>query len=598
MVKHSIALFTLFLLLAPFAEIHSIFDGFLWGPYYFVLSVGSVIALIVSLFLLFRKKSLHCNINKTEAFLLLSLLYIGIRLLFTPYFEAYIHDYAILMVAVLIVFVFKRVFFIPENHRLIQAFILLFLSTGIIEAAVGLWQLKGVYFNQFSSLTIAGTFQNPGIYANYLSISGLFAWGIFLFTKTHFKSDQWIKYFALVTIFLTCIVLPFAEARTAWLAFITGMAFLTWPLLRPKISTMLTSGRSKVIAISSLGLILVSALFFLYQFKEESAKGRLVIYKVSLNMIRQKPLFGYGLGRFPAEYTGFQAEYLKANPDGEEAILADNVTTGFNEFLQTTVELGILGLLLFIGLIIMIFRSKSKPEWKYLSYSAKGALLGVIVTCLFSYPLRVLPLATMIVFLIALVMAANADEGFDFVIGRWVCRPVALILISGILIALFNTLNDYNARRQWKQALEFATIKDFKKALPFYQNAYPILKDDGYFLYNYGTELIEIDPLKGVIVLEEAKNYISDNDLMVYLGNGYLALKNYEKAEECYLLSSNMVPCKFYPRYQLFKLYCETNQPDKSRVAAQTIEKMKVKIPSKTVSTIKEEVHQWLLKNE
>ncbi len=598
MAKSSIALFALLLLLTPFSEISSIFDGFVWGPYYFVLSIGSVIAFLVSLFLFFRKKPLVCNINNTEAILLISLLYIGIRLLFTPYFEAYMHQYAILVVAVLVVFVFKRVFFMPENRRIIQAFILLLLSTGIVEGALGLWQLKGVYFNQLSSLTIAGTFQNRGIYANYLTIAGLFAWGIFLFAKPTFKSNTWIRYFALGAISLTILVLPFTEARTAWLAFSAGMAFLTWPLIRLKISALLTSRRSRIISFAALGLILVSALFFLFQFKEESAKGRLLIYKVSLNMIQPKPLFGYGFGRFSAEYNNFQAEYFKDNPTNEEALLADNVTTGFNEFLQTTVELGFAGLLLLIGLLLIIFGSKSKSEYAYLSYSAKGALIGTFVCSLFSYPLRVLPLAILVVFLLSIVNATDTEEGFDFVIGKWVFRPFFLILLCGVSVDFYAVRKDYQARIQWQNAMNFANKKEYSNALPCYQKAYTGLKHDGYFMYNYGSELLENDVVKGVKILEEAKNYLNDNDLNVYLGNGYFALKNYEKAEECYLLSSNMVPCKFYPRYQLFKLYCETYHFDKSKVVAQTIEKMNVKIPSKTVSTIKKEVHQWLLKNE
>lgn len=72
------------------------------------------------------------------------------------------------------------------------------------------------------------------------------------------------------------------------------------------------------------------------------------------------------------------------------------------------------------------------------------------------------------------------------------------------------------------------------------------------------------------------------------------SLKITKKAEEYYQLSSLMVPCKFYPRYRLFKLYKEMGDTTKANAIAIKIANLPIKIPSETVSIIKEEIEAWL----
>jgi len=355
--------------------------------------------------------------------------------------------------------------------------------------------------------------------------------------------------------------------------------------------------KKKVISFCILLTIATTACIFVYQYKIQSAKGRLLIYEISLDMIKEKAVFGHGFCRFTAEYNTYQAAYFKTYPGNNKAMLADNVKSGFNEFIQIAVEVGITGLLLFVGFIVLVFRSKPKPEWEYLVLPAKGALLAVLVCCLFSYPLRILPIAVTIVFLLAIIMAANADTGYKIRIGRWIYKPLALIATMTALLICYLQWKDLNARKQWKHAIDCTQVQDYKKALPYYHNAYKVLNYDGFFLYNYGSELLDIDTLEGVKILEEATHYLSDNDLYVYLGDGYRKLKNYTKAEECYQLSSWMVPCKFFPRYQLFKLYEEMGKNEDASIIAMEIADMPIKIQSKTVTLIKKEIRNWLKNN-
>jgi len=464
----------------------------------------------------------------------------------------------------------------------------------IFEVVLGFLQLGRQYSKNQDLFKITGTFDNSGIYANYLSIICVFALGLCLHVDLNMKKLRYLSFF---TFFIIIVILPFTQARTSWLAVLIGIITVSWPKIKTIsiIKLMIANAKNKLLTFSFLFAVVFFIFYHLYQYKVQSAKGRLLIYGVSLNMIMDKPVFGHGFNRFLAEYNIYQAEYFKNHSHTINAVLADNVRSGFNEFIQVTVELGLAGLLLFIGFIVLLFYTKSKSEWEFIVIPAKGALSAVLICCLFSYPLRVLPIAGCIVFILSIIMASNVDRGYNIRIGRQYYIPLALISTIIAILVCYIQWSDYNARKQWKQAIDYTQLNDFEKALPYYQKSYKILNYDGFFLYNYGAELIEINPVEGVRILEEATNYLSDNDLYCYLGDGYRALKKYNKAEFNYQLSSLMVPCKFYPRYQLFKLYCETNQYCKARYIAQSIASMEVKVPSLIVLEIKSEIEEWLI---
>lgn len=590
-------IFVASILILPFFVLSNIFDGHIWGPFYFVVFTGSLLVMALSFCLYINKKQLFININTPELLMLFAFLYVFVNTISNKYGVGYVSNLYLLAILILSIITTKSLLFSKGNYWQVLFIVSIIILIATVEGVWGLLQIGKLYSKNQSLFKIAGTFNNSGVYANYLSIICVFALGLFLHVKNNMK---WLRYLSLLAICIIFVVLPFTEARTSWLAVIAGSVAVSWRLIKSKpiIIFLFGNAKRKVLTFSVL-LIGVFILFaLLYQYKAQSARGRLLIYEVSLNMIKEKPIFGHGFGRFLAEYNTYQADYFKNHPHSDKAMLADNVKTGFNEFIQVTVELGLTGLVLFIGLIVLLFRSKPNPEWEFLALSSKGALSAALVCCLFSYPLRILPIAVTIVFLLAIIIATCTDIGYNLKIGRRIYKPLSLIATIIALFVCYLQWKDFDARKQWKQAIDYTQLHDFEKAFPYYQMAYKTLNYDGFFLYNYGSELLDIDTLKGIKILEEATYYLSDNDLYVYLGDGYRALKNYDKAEYNYHLSSFMVPCKFYPKYQLFKLYCETNQYLKARNIAQSITKMKVKVPSLTVFEIKSEVDEWLIKQK
>lgn len=103
-------------------------------------------------------------------------------------------------------------------------------------------------------------------------------------------------------------------------------------------------GLASIIMVAAIGCVL-------FYWKQDSAMGRMLAWKVSDSMVAEAPVWGMGAGSFQAHYMTYQAEFFKANPDSRHTQVAGNVFHPFNEFLLLLIEFGLFGLLL-SGLIL------------------------------------------------------------------------------------------------------------------------------------------------------------------------------------------------------------------------------------------------------
>jgi hypothetical protein len=85
--------------------------------------------------------------------------------------------------------------------------------------------------------------------------------------------------------------------------------------------------------------------------------------------------------------------------------------------------------------------------------------------------------------------------------------------------------------------------------------------------------------------------------LQMLLADNYKNLNRAEEAENHLLLSSGMCPNRFMPLYQLVLLYNETGRNKEALALARLIDK-EVKIPSVTVTAIKDEMQKLIDRQE
>jgi O-antigen ligase len=107
---------------------------------------------------------------------------------------------------------------------------------------------------------------------------------------------------------------------------------------------------------------------------QTSMGQRYMFWRYSLKLIAEKPLFGHGTGSFAKEY--------------ERIALTETMKTKnpHNEFLMVGVQLGVVGLLVYLGFLAsQYYLSKKLPYQE--KYVAQGLLLTLIITSLFNTPI-------------------------------------------------------------------------------------------------------------------------------------------------------------------------------------------------------------------
>ncbi len=114
------------------------------------------------------------------------------------------------------------------------------------------------------------------------------------------------------------------------------------------LAKLFNSWAKKIIVSLTLIIIIIWGSYFIYNYKKDSADGRILIWKVTLQMIADNPIFGNGLNTFQSKYMHYQENYFKINKKSTFKYLADNNNYAFNEPLRLLSEQGLVGLSLIL----------------------------------------------------------------------------------------------------------------------------------------------------------------------------------------------------------------------------------------------------------
>lgn len=166
------------------------------------------------------------------------------------------------------------------------------------------------------------------------------------------------------------------------------------------------------------------------------------------------------------------------------------------------------------------------------------------------------------------------------------------LLILYFSFALYNHWKSYH---QWKQAQNFKAINRRVKAKNIYEDIYPMLKNDGQFLFEYGTLLFDFKEYqKCIVIMEEAKKKKSDLYIYTTLGMAYQRVENYKMAEKNYFYASKLIPHLIYPNYLLVKLYDESGYEKKASIIAKKVLNVESKISNPIGIEMKKEMQNYI----
>ncbi|MCC2600320.1 O-antigen ligase family protein [Sphingobacterium sp. FBM7-1] len=338
---------------------------------------------------------------------------------------------------------------------------------------------------------------------------------------------------------------------------------------------------------------LLTFIFILYQIKKDSANGRLLIWKCSINMVLEKPLLGYGTSGFKTRYMFYQAAYLKDKPESPYANLADDVTHPFNEYLDIIVKYGIIGFVAFLFLLALLMKSVRVgfKQKKYAFFST----LGVLIFGFFSYPFQYTTLIIIMTINLWICLSLYNPEPRIF-LSRLVAKPILSIgLAFAGLFLLYNTIGLMKNDREWGKiregSMKFSEVDD---VISKYENLLKRGFEKESFLFNYGARLNQSgDYRKSIQIFEKCTQHVDNSQIQTYMADNYLNLGNYVVAEEYAQNARYMRPSTFLPLYHLVIIYNETARYEEAQTLALHIIDKPMKIHNANSHLIKYKMKQY-----
>jgi len=300
-----------------------------------------------------------------------------------------------------------------------------------------------------------------------------------------------------------------------------------------------------------------------------------------------------GYGKYAAEYGNAQAAFfLKKDRPASQIMVADSPDYAFNEYVQITVELGIVGLIIFLLTIGSTLFFCNSPFSIFHS-----SFLAFLVFAVFSYPFSVLPLSIFFVVLLALLAPSSSKLSISFPLRL----QMGFLAICWSITAFgaYQILSKRDAYSKMSSLQMHYQINHSLETVDNYLELYPALRHEKVFLFELGQILSKSEQFAESNGIFEEYLRI-DSDPMIYncMGNNYKSLGAYSKAEKMYIRASQIVPNRHYPLYLLMKLYQETHQTDKAIAIAETLLNKPVKVPSTAIREMRDEARKLIIKYE
>ncbi len=489
--------------------------------------------------------------------------------------KIYITVLGLMIFVLFIVFTKNRKILTPLDKTKLLNYI--FVIT-VIQSIYGILQYFSLFKSNHFSFPITGSFENPTGFAAVLSIG--FPLGVFLLLTSTGK----IRKFYSFGLIIICLALFLSGSRSGILAVIVS----SFGLVKSHIAWIKSKVNNKNRIFLFIVLSLVFLLVVLYYTKQNSASSRLYIWKITSEIIKDKPILGHGYNSFRVAYMDYQAKFFISHPDSEYGHFADNIKHPFNEYLRFTVEFGLIGLIGLFIIAILWYKKVRKSEHpiKHLSISGVTAFLTF---SFFSYPLQYPPIWLLLALYLLFPFSIKAIYNNRLL---WITRPILLALCVCSIIFFSQKMI---AELKWKEISEKSLDGNTVQMLPKYERLKPTLNHNPYFLYNYGAELnVAGNYNKSIEILLECERKFNDYDLQMLLADNYYNINRVDTAIQKYIYAANMIPCRFSPLYQLFEIYRETKQTEKARELALYIVNKKVKIPSNTIRRIKSITNEYI----
>ena len=435
--------------------------------------------------------------------------------------------------------------------------------------------------NNFNAIRhIHGTFFNSGLLAGFGSLAIISLVNL-LCSNLKRKKFRYLKLIlCIIGLIIQIYIILRLNSRAALVASGSGMIVVFYLLFRPKL---------RILSVAIPILVLFGS--YLYQLRPESADGRLLVWLSSVEMVKDSPILGFGTGAFRQNYMNYQAQYLAITSYDSFNNLASDTNLAFNELLKILVEQGIVGGILFIGLLASVLGIKS-VEFKREVISLKALLCTMLVFGMFSYPSESILFQTMFFFIVAqLAGLADTQRAVVVKINK---RATTALCVLAVIVYIPIGISIFTYMKSCKKFDEIILCDavDRQTAVRL-QELYPQLSTTNEYLSYYGQVLNRLKEYKHAeLVLEQQGRCFPSSGQRIDLGIALHGQGRYHEADEKWIEASKMVPVLIKPHYLLAKSYFLQGKKQLGYQQAKIVLTKNPKVNTPEIYYMKEEIKQ------
>ena len=476
-----------------------------------------------------------------------------------------------------------------KNKKLFYSIIYIIFFTAFIVSLYTILQYYrwDPFLKEMTQLT--STIGQRNWISNYLAMIFPVVFSYFLLEQT--KKNKIIYFILLSILYVTLMI---CQSRGIWISISLTVILVIYIIIKFKFYEIFKRNR-KWLTLLLVTFLIITIIYSTdnplnksaitvpqramstFDESDPSINTRLLIWKTAIEMIKDRPIIGWGIGTFKMEYLNYQAEVLKDLP--WHLPYYANAHEAHNEYLQLLAEMGIFGFIAFLILFYFFYKKillalsheNASNREKAILLGMLMGISGFLIHCLFTFPLHVPALGMTFFGIMGLSVAyigtinikkrdeqkensTNSKNNAILVNRKYLLISVLALSIAAFCLLNFLVFKPYYAELLYFQGLRHTVDQEYDLALVKFDQAYRFNPYDGKNLHALGGTYYNLKNYeKAEELLVKAKHYLTDVNTFYNLGLVYSQIDLYIKAEEEYKQAVYLDP-KFTKGYHYLGL--------------------------------------------
>ena len=455
------------------------------------------------------------------------------------------------------------------------------IGVAIVHIIYVAMQYMGLVASGNAFFRITGSNENP-------TTTALFLTGCIPFIISRLRIEKRRVYYIFLLILLLLCIFSL-RCRTAYIGVIVIFCYYVLENRHIRIHVLQLFNRYKFFCVASIIAIIMTGAYKMYTMKTDSADGRILIWKLSTEMIKDNP-YGYGYGMFEKYYNLRQADYFDGfGGTRQERDNATHVSMAFNDYIEHGVEGGIVGAMFLIGFYALFTLLSVRHKLRDIT----PVLLSFSVMSLTNFVIQGIQPWMMMCICSGIIFSKELSAPKYTAVRLNCLIPYAtIILVSSAIMVKTSQLifAQHMLSRIVARMNDNKTVNDNE----FAEIEKGISTSEAFWFYRAKNSMRHGCYAEAAKYLNRALEFSSSPDKLFLMYRICSRQKAEYKGMMYLSYVSNINPCHLYPKLLMMRYYDRHSNTAIARLYADDILKTKVKNPSKKSQSIQHEAYQYL----